>query len=265
MLKKKPQKNNLKLAGIFISAVLGLILLSFIVKLFLIVQDSKFDGKHKFNVLLENRSESYIVSLSPETRSISTVKVSPSQDINKQLDIPIDGSIKEKGNININNLSTLFLKADFPFGQKVNGLTFLDLIRLALFSRTISAGSTYSRELTGGLSMAQKNTIISLTFTDSTIYEENQSIEVVNSTKVNGLGARFAAFISNIGGNPILVSNSENEESRSQIIYYGKESYTVKKLSSYFNLIKQARKPSDRGISDVIIILGNDLAKSNKF
>lgn len=259
MPKKKPQKNNLKLAGIFIAAVLGLIFLSFLVKLLLVINDSKFDGKHKFNILISASNGSFIVSLNPESRSISTVNFADKNIINN-FEIPIDGAIQDKGKVDPKRLSILFLKSEFPFGQKVSKLTFFDLMRLALFSRTISSSSFYERSITSDLTASQINTIISLTFTDPTIYKENQTIEIINSTQVSGLGAKLANFISNIGGNPILVSNSDSQENRSKIIYYGKESYTVKKLSSYFSLYKEQHVEGEKGIADVIIVIGKDLA-----
>jgi hypothetical protein len=94
---------------------------------------------------------------------------------------------------------------------------------------------------------------------DPAIYRENQSIEIVNATRIDGLGAKFASFISNIGGNPVMVSSSNDVIGKSKIIYYGKESYTVKKLSTYFNIKKENSKT--RRLADVIIIVGKDLVQ----
>jgi hypothetical protein len=258
MPKKKVKQGNLKLAGIFIAVVLGLIFLSFTVKLAFVIKGSKFDGNHKFNVLFKGNNEEDIVSFSPNPRSISILKiVNPSTDLANTIAVPIDGTIKVKGDLNISDLLTILFKSEFPMGNKVGNLTFLDLFRLALFSRTVSSNTTYLREFSSNFSNAQKNTIISLTFTDPSVYEENQSIEIINATTVNGLGAKFALFITNIGGNPILISNSDNQESKSKIIYFGEESYTVKRLSAYFNIPKE--KASQRGIADVIIVLGKDI------
>lgn len=258
MPKKKAKKNNLELAGIFVAVVLGLIFLSFVVKFIFIIKDSKFDGNHKFNVLFVGKNQKDLVSFTPQSRSISILKIeNPNVELSKKLDVPIDGTIILKEDLNIKNLSTTLFKSEFPLGQRVDKLTPLDLLRLALFSRTVSSDAIYTRVFSESLSDAQINTILSLTFTDPAIYEENLSIEIVNATQVNGLGAKLALLVTNIGGNPILVSNSNNPEEKSKLVYYGKETYTVDRLSSYFNLVKE--KTDKQGIADVIIIIGKDI------
>jgi hypothetical protein len=261
--KKSSQSNNLQLAGIFIAAVLGLIFLSFLVKVILVINESQFDGKHKFNILVSNKESKYVVSLNPQVRSISILKIPYNLNVYNSLEIPIDGIISYNGNEGISNLSTLFLKSELPFGQKIEKLTPLDLLRLSLFTRTISSGSTYQREIDSNINKSQEDTIISLTFTDASIYEENKSIKIVNATNISGLGSKMAAFISNIGGNPVLVTNDLKIAEKSKIIYNNKESYTVKKLSTYFNLLKE--KSTENGIADITIIIGNDLAQKGNF
>lgn len=258
MPKKKVKQGNLQLAGIFIAVVLGLIFLSFTVKLAFVIKSSRFDGNHKFNVLIKGNNEEDVVSFSPNPRSISILKiVNSSSDLANTLAVPIDGMIDVKGDLNIKDLVTILFKSELHLGNKVRKLTFLDLLRLILLSRTVSSSSIYLREFSNNLSNAQKDTVISLTFTDPSVYEENQSIEIINATAVNGLGAKLALFITNIGGNPILISNSDRQETTSKIIYFGQESYTVNRLSSYFNIQKE--KASQKGIADVIIVVGKDI------
>ncbi len=261
MPKRKIKEGNLRLAGIFIAVVLGLVFLSFVIKFIFVIRESRFDGAHKFNVLLTGKNEQDIVSFSPSTHSISELKLDTTyQDPAKSLEVPVDGEITVRGNLNVNNLSMLLFRSELPLGQTVQKLTFLDLLRLALFTRTVTPDSLYQREYSDNLSDSQKNTLISLTFTDPAIYDENLSIQVVNATDINGLGARFAAFVSNIGGNPILITNSDRPENMSKIIYTGKMSYTVQRLSSYFNL--PVEKTDSRGIADVIIVIGKDFDNS---
>jgi hypothetical protein len=255
MPKTKAKQNNLQLAGIFLAVVLGLVVMSFAVKLLFVVKESKFDGSHEFNVVFTGINEQDVVSFSPQNRSISILKINNKIDNPvKALGVPVDGVIRVKGNINTKNLSTLLFKSEFPLGQKVEKLTFLDLLRLGLFSRTVVSDSVYQREFSDDLTSAQKNTLVSLTFNDPTIYEENLSIEIINAASVNGLGTKLANFITNIGGNTVLISGGDSPEDKSKIIYSGKMSYTVKRLASYFNLPKE--QADKRGIADVIIIIG---------
>jgi hypothetical protein len=264
MPKKKEKKDNLRLAAVFTFLVLGLIFLSLIVKLAFLIRDSKFDGNHKFNVVFSGDNETDVVSFSPGSRSISILKLPGlNQDLPLLLQVPIDGVIKVKGNLNIKSISSILIKSNLPFGNSINKLTSIDLLRLSLFARAIPSNALYERELSQGLSQSQKETIISLTFTDPDIYQENQSIEVINATEINGLGARLASFITNIGGNVILVSSSDKPIDKSKIIYYGEETYTINKLSSALNIPKE--KNDKKRIADVIIIIGKDISLKSKF
>lgn len=264
MPKQKPQKNNLQLAAIFVVVVLGLIFLSLIFRIILVVKDSKFDGNHKFNVLLVGSNDSSIASFSPKPRSVSIVKIPSSiKNAEEFFEIPVDGIITANGKINTKQLSTTLIKSAFPLGSRVEKLTLLDLFRLALFARTVPQNSTFYREITDGFSSEQVNTIVSLTFSDPTVYEENLSVEIINASSINGMGARIANFITNLGGNPVLVTSNPKDELKSKILYFGKESYTVKRVSSYYNI--PAQMSEKRGIADVIIIIGKDIGKYKKF
>ncbi len=264
MSKKVPKKNNLRLAGIFIILVAGLILMSLLLKLAFIVKDSKFDGVHKFNVVLRGTNQTEVVSFSPNPNSISVLTLANAPyDVSKFLAVPIDGQIKVNGSVNSGNIASILLNSEFPLGNSVTGLTPIDLLRLFLLTKSVSSDSIYVRSINSGLSQTQISTLISLTFTDPEIYRENQSIEVVNSTQVNGLGARISSYINNIGGNVILVTSSSKEEDKSKVEYSGQDTYTVDKLSSFFGIPKEQIERS--GIADVIIIIGKDIAQSGKY
>jgi predicted RecB family nuclease len=52
------------------------------------------------------------------------------------------------------------------------------------------------------------------------------------------------------------VTTADSPQNVSKIIYYGQESYTVKKLSAYLGFT--AQESDKKGIADVIIIIGKD-------
>ncbi len=266
IMSRKKEGKNLKLAGLFVLLVLGLIILSLLLKVFFIFKNSKFDAEHRFVVAVMNNGKLNMVSFSPQNKSISILKVENKikrDDISKTLEVPVDAIIESKQELNKNNVSNILLKTFLPFGNSVNKLNIVDAFRLFLFSRGVPLNSVYQREFSNELNDAQKETILSLTFTDPTIYQENLSIQVINATNVSGLGTRLANFITNIGGNVILVSTQDKESKMSKIIYYQKPSYTVTKLSSYFGF--PLEKSEQKEVSDVIIIIGTDKISSNKF
>lgn len=266
MPQKNKKKSNMKLAGLFLLFVFGLIILSVVFNIIFLIKDSKFDGNHKFNIEFIANDNLSIVSFSPSTKSLTMLSIKDEGDKNniaKTLGIPIDGRIILKNNLSKNNLTLVMLKSVLPLGNKIQDLTLIDLIRLSLFSRTVPDGSFYERELSNKFNDAQKSTIVSLSFSDPAIYEENQTIEIINSAEVYGIGARLANLITHMGGSVILVSSGSKKEKTSKIMYSGELTYTVKKLSEYLNF--PLEKTNKKSIADVIIIIGTDRVGGSKF
>ncbi|MEK7160089.1 MAG: LytR C-terminal domain-containing protein [Patescibacteria group bacterium] len=256
----------MKLAGLFILLVLGLMIFSLFLKLAFLIKESKFDGAHKFNIELMAKDKVSVVSFSPSNKSLTILLIKEEvnkDNLSKSLGIPIDGKIVSEDNLSKNNLSFILLKSVFPLRNLVKDINIVDLIRLSMFLRTVSEASVYERELSDKFNDVQKSTIISLSFTDPTIYEENQTIEVINAAKVYGIGGRLANLISHMGGNVVFVSSGDKTEKISKIIYSGNLTYTVKKLSSYLNFVLE--KKDKKSIADVIIIIGTDRVGSSKF
>jgi hypothetical protein len=258
-MSRSKNETNLKLAGLFVVLVGGLIFLSLILKLVFVVRDSNFDGKYNFTVGFRGPSNTRVVSFSPQNKTISTIVVqnfSSKSALGKNLEIPIDGVLSTNRNIEDKDIATLLLKSASPFSNSLEGLTFFDAFRLSVFAKSVQQGSVYNRDLSDNLSSAQKSTVISLTFTDPEIYRENQSVQIINASSISGAGGRLANLITNIGGSPILVTTANNAQKVSKIIYYKTKSYTVKRLSTYLGF--PLEESDKKGISDVTIIIGTD-------
>lgn len=259
---KKP--NNVKIAGLFVLFVLALIVISSLIKIIFIFRDSNFDGKNAFNVVVLSEESTNVISFSPPTRSISILNLDKKMDMDsasKTLKVPVDGEVLSKETATKNNLSSIFFKSILSLGNSYRQMNFADILRLFLYTRGVMPSSIYYREISNDFNEQQKSTLISLTFTDPAIYEENQSIEIVNATNVYGQGGRLASLITNIGGNVILVTSVEKGEGKSKIIYSGDKTYTVTRLAQILNypIVKTDKK----SISDVIIIIGEDNKEGN--
>jgi hypothetical protein len=263
-MSKTKNGGNLKLAGLFIVIVLGLIIISGFFKLLLIVKESKFDGSHNFIVSFIGKDKAQIISFSPQSRTISILDTESkdNNDLEKNLEIPIDGTVAFQVS-DKNNISSALLTSAFSLGSSLKKITILDAFRLLLFYKTVPQNNIYERQLLPSLNDAQKSSVISLSMTDTSVYQENQAIQVINASDVEGLGSRLAAVITNIGGNVVLVSTSDKTAQKSKIVYFGKESYTVKKLSSYLGISPE--NSTQRGVADVIITIGTDQANSLSF
>lgn len=265
MSKKNERSNNMQLAGLFVLVVIGLIILSSIFKVIFLVKDSRFDGAHKFNVEFIGKDNVSLVSFSPQGKTISIVKMEKDaeDEYSKSFGIIVDGKIELENDLSTKNISSTLLKSAFPFGNSVKNLTVIDLTRLFLFSRTVSKNSIYERNILNQYNDVQKSTVISLSFTDPQVYQENQSIEIINATNVFGLGGRLANLVTNLGGNVILVTSEKKEINNSKISYTGEKTYTIKRLSEYLSF--PLEKIDKKGIADVIIIIGKDQSETDKF
>jgi hypothetical protein len=257
---------NLGLAGLFVLLVAGLIVFSLLLKLFFVFKDSKFDGSHSFIVGFVGPSKTKLVSFNPQSKTLSVVDVNVSSGKNilsKTLEVPIYGILRTDKNITDRDISPLLLKSASPFSNSLEGMTFIDAFELSVFAKNVQQGSIYDRSLDDTLNDAQKATVLSLSFTNPSLYQENLGIQIINASDVTGVGGRLASLITNIGGSPILVTTAENPQGASKIIYYKSESYTVKKLSNYLGFSTQV---SDRkGIADITIIIGKDKVSNLNF
>lgn len=264
-MSRNKNENSLKLAGLFVLLVFGLIVLSLLLKVFFIFKDSKFDGSHNFVVSFVGQNQTRIVSFDPQDKTISTIVIKSNLNkiaLEKALEIPIDGVVNADKNIEDKDIVPLLLKSSTPFSSSLEGLTFIDAFRLSVFARSVQPSSIYDRDLSGNLNDTQRLTVLTLSFTDPAIYQENLGVQIINASDTFGVGNRLASLITNIGGNPILVTTADTPQDTSKIIYFQTKSYTVQKLSEYLGF--PAEKTDKKGIADVIIIIGKDkIGKSN--
>lgn len=259
MSKKKVSNNNIRLAGLFVVLVFGLIILSVIFKFLLLIRNSKFDGTHRFTIDFVTKTSSNIISFSPQNKSISLLKINGNitdKNISGFLEIPVDVIIYNYGNgLDNSKISSSLWRLFFDL-DKHPDLNRYDVFRLALYAQTVSKSSVYEKNISADDSEEAKQALVSNLFQDTTINQENVSVEIINATNVYGLGNRLADLITRIGGNVVLVSSSDSASKYSKILYLKNKTYTVEKLGSFLGIIPQ--KSSQNGIADVIIIIGQD-------
>lgn len=273
--KKTSGPRNLHLVQIFCILVFFLVATSLVSKLIFLISQSTFDGEHRFTIAFLAKPVS-IVSFSPDIRTISLLKapnVTDLKRIGRMLEIPIDATVDvphdliAKENVREaieSSLQTLF----FAQADLYTSLTPLDIVRLWWFTRSVSSHAVIFSEI--NLSSNKDDAydtaidkISSKLFLDNAISLEKVSLRVVNAAGIQGLGNRLARFLTNMGGNVVIVETADNQRETSEIVYYGKKTYTLKRLGEIlqFPLIDQVSP----GIADITIILGKDSSKLSKF
>lgn len=255
--------NNFKIVFVFCGFVGVLLLFSVIFKSVVIFSKSNFDGTHRFTVAIEQEKEkTTILSFSPQTRSISLLHIiSVFNKTKPELKLPIDAFVKTQGNNTLNRIesktvSSSLLDIARNYHSITTELTMIDLLRLFLFSRTVSQHDIQSGELRLPVDDLAADRLIASLFTDTAIAEEKLSIEVVNGTSISGLGNRLGRYIANMGGNVVAISTADSVQKESKIVYAGNKTYTVEKLGKLLRFpVIAGFKP---GISDVVVVVGTD-------
>lgn len=267
-MRKKRKLNkgtNTKVAIIFIAFVLLIISISLIFKLIVVLRQSQFDDSKRFTVTISNKSDTEVVSFSPISHSISILKLDKDIDVplNQFLAIPIDGFV-EGDSLEINQkVDSIFPKMIFNYKKLNTNLTIVDLIKLFIFTKSLSEGEIDERSISRDLIAEDIDSLARRLFNDELIEKEGKKIQIINSTDVSGLGNRLARLITNMGGDVIIVATGNNPQKSSEISYIDNKNYTVERLSKVLGF--NTAKGLDKTIADVTITIGKDSINSLSF
>lgn len=257
-MRKKAKDSNIGAAYGFFAVFFILIFISIFLKFAVIVKDSNFDGKNRFTIAISQKDNISVVSLSPKNKSVSIIKISRKipGSIERFLEVPVDATMKSNLAFDKESISSDFAKTLLTLGRTDTNLTFIDISKIVIFTKTVPSNQILEKPISSNTAKTEIQAIVSNSFTDSSIVEEKQSIEIVNATEIGGLAARLANLISNMGGNVILITTADSPVQISEIQYTGEKNYTVKKLAGVlgFKTVKKNRS----SISDVIIVIGKD-------
>lgn len=228
-----------------------------------VFQNSRFDGENRFTMAV-NKKNPQIISFSPSDKSIFMLNLNEPQDRNlgRLLTVPIDSHITWDLEFRKESIGSQFFQLLLSLRDKDTNLTAIDVLRLSLFARSVPSESI-SEETLASYNLSDIQEAISFNFIDSKMVSEKLRIEVINGTEVAGLANRLAAYISNMGGNVILISTSDKVSKESEIKYFGERRYTVSKLKGLLGF--KDVKGEKKNISDVIITIGEDRVDSLPF
>ncbi len=258
MIRKKQNysSNNLGMAFLFIGAIVVLIFASLVFKIAGVIQNSHFDGAHRFTVLMPKE----IVSFAPDDKSISVLKFS--SNVGKTFLIPIDGKVE--GEVNLEkDISSKLKNILFHYRSVSTNMTIIDIARLWFFTKSVPSRAVTVKEAVLPLSDAESDKIAAGFFTDSAISLEHAAVAIKNGTEIAGLGNRLARLITNMGGNVLEVSTPDKNVEVSSIEYYGQKGYTVERLSKILGFTVQ--KAKNQTLSDITITIGKDKLNSLPF
>ncbi len=262
MRKKKKTSRNTLLAAVFLSLIAGIILLSGVLKIFLIVKNSKFGQEGGFSIFVTNKKQNKIITFRKDRNTISVLSIKgKTGDIYKFVEVPIDGILQEE-KIGIEDSPSEIVSEIALKTLKAKGdINILDAARMLIMVKFISPGDIIEKEIDVNYSEAQRDSILTSIFSDPIIEEEEVEIEVINDTEKQGVGNRLARLISNMGGSVVLVSTGDGTSDSA--IYSDSDSYTVKRLSQVLNFPIVKGKMSK--IAEVTVLVGKNFDRLSKY
>jgi hypothetical protein len=258
--------SNTKIAVIFFVFLAFIAAVSIIFKVIAVIRVSRFDSSRRFNLSVTNGKNVEVISLSPVSKNIVIFKLNDGvrlAEAGRFLEIPIDGFITHDSLALNKGLNALFLSAIYNYKKLDTNITIIDLLRVAILTKTIPDSGIDIRTIGSDTSGSELDKIVSRLVNDSLIEKDNQTIQIINGTGVSGFGNRLARLVTNMGGDVIIVATSEILNDRSTISYIGKKNYTVEKLQKVLGY--EVKKELGNAISDITITMGKDRVNSAPF
>ena len=246
---------------LFLSVVSVLIIVSLSIRFVVLLQHSKFDGEHRFTILVRHdQNSATVLSFDPMSQSVSRILVRDQKtlpDIGRYLGIPIDGILHDASKVNEDtDLSDALFSYYTGFKSKEGGLTAIDLFRLWLLSLSVQNKDIETKILTGSLADEDIDAEIDELFIDRDLASEKISVEIVNATGITGKGSRLERMVNNMGIPVVQVTTATSPQNASVIRYVDEGSDTFQRLSQL--LAFTTEKMVERKLSDIIIIVGRD-------
>src|SRR5579872_3823711 len=163
----KKSDSSLRIALIFILCIFLLISGGVLLKLFLVLRASTFDGIHQYIVEIdESHQKGMLVAFNPSAKSVSILSITGRVDttFGKYLNVPTDATVVMPIPSDTSHVVT-----DMLFKNKSEtGITLIDKIRLLIFVNSLKGSDFHTTSMTLPLDPTQDNTVLSSLFLDNT-------------------------------------------------------------------------------------------------
>src|SRR3989344_2669258 len=226
----------------FLIIVLTAALISVSYKIFLAIANNSFKYR-TFNVLFLDK-DAYLVHLDTKDKKLGIFKFPGKRNlfpIKKAVRIIISTDSFENKNINQFDLLKIYLYSVFVPGND----------RVVQEIKDIKSNFKENNQLKDFGNLLQENDI----------FNEKISAEVINSTGIDGVGARVSDILKSVGFNVISVETGDDKESII-IDQVRSRNVSVPRLKSAFNI--ETREINETGTADITVILAKDILKSVK-
>lgn len=229
-----------------------------LLKVFLLWRASSFDGTHQYIVEVENKTltKGEFLIFSPSTHTITTVMVHGKVDngFSQYLALPADAVVISEPSENVTKLlqDTLFARSEGKLAP-----TSLDSLRLLLFAGTVSSTDFKHQDIVLPIDAQTSETLLPSLFLDKTLYNDNESIAIINATGEAGVGNTVAHMLTSIGMNVVSVTTADTNQDTSLLSAARNGTYTVARVSHILRL--RATTSKNPMLSDITLTIGKDL------
>ncbi len=259
-------RRSLKTFFLYAAIVLFFIIISLAIKTFFIIQQSKFDGEHQFIVAIaKGKNVEEVISFNPAMPAVSLLQIKGKPvslaSFGKTFGFIPDATITAMSDMQLgSDVAKTMTAVAWRYNRLKTDITIFDIARLLFISK--KAKNTIDEITLPADTVLLDKKMVTL-FTDEAISAENVTIQIVNASDVSGLGKRLERVLTNRGGNVVSIATSHTPETSSKIQYFGKETYTLKKLGKLLQFpITQLEKET---IANIVIVLGEDSQNTTKF
>lgn len=255
--KKTVQRSNARGFALFVGSLIGLlILVACSIKLLLLFRQSTFDTRYQFVLEEHETAQTRFFVFNPADSSMHRLLFTGvfSTDLQRNMGIPVDAVVNSSQDFS--DPDTLMAKLLIHTSEMTSNLTPIDMMHIFLFRYTIDSAKTLSLQTSNAEDPTEQDALLTKIFIDKTLYQEGQSVTIVNGTGKVGLGNKIARLLTHIGGNVVSVITAQENSAVSTVTYTGNSSYSITRIASLLHLPEV--HSSLAMISDITITLGTD-------
>lgn len=269
MKKSAPKEtNSLKTFFLYAFIVTILIVISLSLKAAFLIQQSKFDGQNQFVLALtKDNKVKEVAAFVPANHTLSLLEVEgtlPKDSLGNTIGIIPDAWIAVPSDALFkSDIADTLQGLLWQLNTTKTNVTVIDLGRLVLLSQSIPLTDRTIEKLNPKANPGEIDTIVNGLFKDALIESSALSVQIVNASGQQGLGGRLERVLDNMGMNVVSVSTARKPIVKSNIAYYGSDTYPLQKLKRLLQFpVKQMQTET---IADIVITIGEDKKSTKMF
>jgi hypothetical protein len=251
-------QKTMRIVFIFLFVVVALISLSLCIRGIMVYRLNTFDGDHRYIMkIVDPAKKVTFFSIEPLSRSVAVVEIKGSYKISDIDSLPVftDVTVNTVRVLNTNESVGKTLQRTLLENVTTSSMTVFDSLRLYAVLYLIPKDGFSKQTVSLPLSSTPL-LVFKKNFVDNEIVRDNKTYAIVNATGISGLAGRLEQVIAIMGGRAVSVTTDRDEKKETQITYFGKKSYSVRRIEKILH--KNAVQSERGGVSDILIVLGKE-------